>query len=76
MLLYTTKQIKLTRLAAYLLQWGILSSLQKRLAPVEKLALSNYLFHSIVTSIILYGDGFAMYGMLQRYELYYIVAGI
>lgn len=55
---------------------GILAFLQKRLAAVGKLALSNYLFHSIVTSFIFYGDGFAMYGMLQRYELYYIVGAI
>jgi uncharacterized protein len=55
---------------------GILNILQKSLAAVGKMALSNYLTHSIVTSIIFYGDGFSMYGKLQRYELYYIVAGI
>jgi uncharacterized protein len=55
---------------------GILRFLQKSLAAVGKMALSNYLTHSIVTSIIFYGDGFSMYGKLERYELYYIVAGI
>jgi len=55
---------------------GILHFLQKRLAAVGKLALTNYLMHSIVTSIIFYGDGFSLYGRLQRYELYYIVAGL
>jgi uncharacterized protein len=55
---------------------GILKLLQKSLAAVGKLALSNYLMHSIVTSIIFYGDGFSLYGRLQRYELYYIVAAL
>lgn len=55
---------------------GTLRFLQKSLAAVGKMALSNYLTHSVVTSIIFYGDGFSMYGKLQRFELYYIVAGI
>jgi uncharacterized protein len=55
---------------------GIFNFLQKSLAAVGKLALSNYLMHSIVTSIIFYGDGFSLYGRLQRYELYYIVAAL
>jgi uncharacterized protein len=55
---------------------GILRFLQKSLAAVGTMALTNYLTHSIVTSIIFYGDGFSMYGKLERYELYYIVAGI
>jgi len=55
---------------------GILHFLQKSLAAVGKLALTNYLMHSIVTSIIFYGDGFSMYGRLERHELYYIVAGL
>jgi len=55
---------------------GILRFLQKSLAAVGKLALTNYLTHSVVTSIIFYGDGFALFGELERYELYYIVAAI
>lgn len=58
------------------IQSGILRFLQKSLAAVGTMALTNYLTHSIVTSIIFYGDGFSMYGKLQRYELYYIVGGI
>lgn len=55
---------------------GILKFLQRSLAAVGRLALTNYLMHSIVTSIIFYGDGLALYGELQRYQLYYIVGGI
>lgn len=55
---------------------GILKILQKSLAAVGQMALTNYLMHSIITSIIFYGDGFSLYGELQRFELYYVVAGI
>lgn len=55
---------------------GILGFLQKALAAVGTMALSNYLMHSIITSLIFYGFGFSMFGKLQRYELYYVVGGI
>jgi uncharacterized protein len=53
---------------------GILGFLQRRLAAVGRMALSNYLIHSIITSIIFLG--FGLYGQLERYELYYVVFGI
>jgi len=55
---------------------GILAFLQKALAAVGTMALTNYLMHSVITSIIFYGFGFGLYGQLQRYELYYIVFSI
>ena len=55
---------------------GTIGFLQKALAAVGTLALTNYLLHSVITSIIFYGFGFSLYGKLQRYELYYIVVGI
>lgn len=55
---------------------GILAFLQKALAAVGTMALTNYLMHSIITSIIFYGFGFGLFGQLQRYELYYVVGGI
>jgi uncharacterized protein len=53
---------------------GFLRFLQRRLAAVGRMALSNYLMHSIVTSIIFLG--FGLYGELERYELYYVVFSI
>lgn len=44
------------------------------LAPVGQMAFTNYLSQSIITSIIFYG--FVLFGKLQRYEIYYVVAGI
>jgi uncharacterized protein len=55
---------------------GIFGFFQKALAAVGRMALTNYLMHSIITSILFYGFGFALFGELQRYELYYIVGSI
>ena len=55
---------------------GVLKFLQSALAAVGKMALTNYLMHSIITGFIFFGFGFALYGELQRYQLYYIVFGI
>lgn len=41
---------------------------------VGRMALSNYLLQTIIANIIFIG--FAQYGQLQRYELYYIVLAI
>ena len=53
---------------------GILGFLQRSLAAVGRMALSNYLMHSIITSIFFLGLGY--YGQLERYELYYVVFSI
>lgn len=53
---------------------GILGFLQRGLAAVGRMALSNYLMHSIITSIVFLG--FGLYGQLERYELYYVVFSI
>jgi uncharacterized protein len=42
--------------------------------PVGQMAFTNYLMQSIITSTIFYGMGW--YNKLQRYEVYYVVAGI
>ncbi|WP_431121967.1 DUF418 domain-containing protein [Flagellimonas flava] len=55
---------------------GILGFLQKALAAVGKMALTNYLVHSIIAAFLFYGFGFSLFGQLERHELYYIVGGI
>ena len=37
---------------------------------VGRMTLTNYLMQSIICSMIFYGYGFKMFGMLQRYQLY------
>ncbi len=53
---------------------GLLVILKKSLAAVGRMALTNYLMHTIIASIIFVG--FKQYGEWERYELYYLVAGI
>jgi uncharacterized protein len=55
---------------------GWLSALRNALAAVGKMALTNYLLTSIICAFVFLGFGFGLYGQLQRYQLYYVVAGI
>ena len=53
------------------LQW-----LKIRLAAVGKMALSNYIMHSVIALFLFTGAGFGMFGKLQRHELLYVVFSI
>jgi uncharacterized protein len=55
---------------------GILTFLRQALAAVGQMAFSNYIMHSIICNFIFLGYGFAMYGKMQRHELYYVVVSI
>jgi len=44
--------------------------------PVGRMAFTNYLLQSLICGLIFYGIGFGMFGKLQRYELYYVVASV
>jgi uncharacterized membrane protein YeiB len=46
-----------------------------RAAQTNTEALSNYIFHSVVCTFVFTGYGFGLYGRLERYQLYYVVAG-
>ncbi len=53
------------------LQW-----LKTRLAAVGKMALTNYIMHSVIALFFFTGAGFGMFGKLQRHELLYVVFSI
>ena len=55
---------------------GWLRWLTTRIAAVGRMALSSYVMHTIICIFIFFGIGFAMFGELQRYQLYYVVFGI
>lgn len=55
---------------------GWLRWLTNRLAAVGRMALTNYVMHSVFAAFIFTGIGFSLFGALQRHELYYVVAGI
>ena len=54
---------------------GAAQWLTGRLAAIGQMALSNYVFQSVVCSFVFTGYGFGLYGRMERYQLYYVVAG-
>lgn len=54
----------------------ILSWLRISLASVGRMALTNYVMHSVICMFLFYDFGLGLFGQLQRYELYYVVAAI
>lgn len=50
--------------------------LKNRLAAVGKMALTNYIMHSVICLFVFTGVGFGLFGQLQRYELLYVVFSI
>jgi uncharacterized protein len=59
-----------------LVRAGAVPWLMDRLAAAGRMALSNYLGTSIITAFIFCGFGLGLYGHLERYQLYGVVAGI
>ena len=54
----------------------ILNWLKISLAAVGKMALTNYIMHSLFAMFIFTGVGFGLFGTFQRFELLYIVFAI
>jgi uncharacterized protein len=54
---------------------GVLRWLTSRLAAIGQTALSNYILQSVVCTTVFTGYGLGLYGRLERYQLYYVVAG-
>lgn len=50
--------------------------LKNRLAAVGKMALTNYIMHSVICMFVFTGVGFGLFGELQRHELLYVVFSI
>jgi uncharacterized protein len=46
------------------------------LRPVGQMALTNYLMQSLICGLLFNGFAFGLYGSLQRYQEYEVVAGI
>jgi uncharacterized protein len=53
---------------------GLIPWLTRRIAAVGQTALSNYLFTSISCTLLFNGFGFGLYGKLEYYQLYAVVA--
>jgi uncharacterized protein len=59
-----------------LLKNGFLHGLFRVLASVGQMALTNYLAQSVIALFVFTGAGFALFGQLERHQLYYVVLGI
>ncbi len=55
---------------------GLSSQLRHRLACVGRMALTNYLMHSLICLFVFTGAGLALVGELSRAQLYLVVGGI
>jgi len=55
---------------------GALRPLTSRLAAVGRMALTNYLTHSIVCTLLFNGYGFGLYGKFQPYQLLYVTLAL
>lgn len=55
---------------------GILGWLRSSLAAVGRMALTNYLIHSVICTTIFYGYGFGLFGRVMRAQLMAVVLAI
>lgn len=55
---------------------GALSGLVDRLAAAGRMAFSNYLMTSVITTLVFCGFGLGLYGKLSRFEQLGVVAGV
>lgn len=55
---------------------GALQGLVDRLAAAGRMAFSNYLVTSIITTLVFCGFGLGLYGKLSRFELLGVVSGV
>jgi uncharacterized protein len=63
-------------LVMLLIRAGAMRWLQARLAAVGRMALTNYLVHSLIGTTLFYGYGFGLFGSVDRFALMGIVVAI
>jgi uncharacterized protein len=59
-----------------LVKFGALRAVTSTLGYVGRMAFSNYILTSLICTTIFEGYGFGLFGKLQRYQLYYVVAAV
>lgn len=57
-------------------QSAAMRTIMRTLGAVGQMALTNYLSQSVICMFLFTGTGLALYGHLERYELYYVVVAI
>jgi uncharacterized protein len=65
-----TVPLALAYAAGFVLLWQTANPVLRHLAPVGRMALTNYLTHSIIGTLLFYGIGFGLVGRLQPPAIY------
>jgi uncharacterized protein len=68
-----TAPLALAYAAAFVLAWRRAQPILRHFAPVGRMALTNYLTHSIIGLIVFYGIGFGLAGTLRPLSFYGVV---
>ena len=64
-------------LVMLIVKTGALQKLMARFAAVGRMALTNYLMHSVILTTVFYGYGFGLYGSIPRFwQMGFVVAVI
>ncbi len=64
-------------LGMWIVKNGYLQRLMRRFADVGRMALTNYLLHSVILTTVFYGYGFGLYGTIPRFwQMGFVVAVI
>ncbi len=74
--LFGTVPLALAFAAGFVLVWRSAYPVLRHLVPVGRMALTNYLTHSIVGGLIFYGIGFGLIGRLQPLGFYAVALAI
>jgi uncharacterized protein len=70
----TVRSIGIFAATMLLYKSGVFKWFFAMMRPVGQMAFTNYLAQSFLVGLFFYGIGFGMFGKLQRYEIYYVVA--
>lgn len=64
-------------LVMFIIKSGVLKALVTRFAAVGRMALTNYLLHSVILTTVFYGYGLGLYGTIPRFwQMSFVVAVI
>ncbi len=63
-------------LVMLIIKSGVLQRLMTRFAAVGRMALSNYLMHSLILTTVFYGYGLGLYGTIPRFWQMGFVIGV
>jgi uncharacterized protein len=75
-LLRSLRSVGILGLIMLLYRSGVFQWFFALMRPVGQMAFTNYLTQSFMCGFIFYGIGLGMFGQLELYQIYYVVAGM